>query len=83
MDFEEWFFDEKDNTELKRECENLLQSTGYDDEYKKRMEEDLLYYSEEELNKLKANLYASQVDRIDNGLNYNQTDIKRKLRNYE
>ena len=80
MDFEEWFFEEKDNSNLKQECENLLQSSGYDHDTISEKEKELWYYSEEELNQLKANLLMNQVDRIDNGLNYSQTDIKYKLR---
>jgi len=78
------FFDgveEVDNTtQLKNECENLLRSTAFDDEEKARIERELWYYEEEELNKLRANLYINQIDRIENGLSYSQTDIKNKLK---
>jgi hypothetical protein len=44
------------------------------------LEKELWYYSEDELNQLKANLYMNQTDRINAGHNYTQTDIKRKLK---
>ena len=78
MDFESWY-NKDENTELKQECENLLFNAGIDDDRKRIIEQELWYYSEEELNELKAKLYMNQVDRIDFGLNYTQTDIKHKL----
>ena len=68
-------------TDLKQECENLLFSTGYNDDEKSVIEKELWYYEEEELKKLRANLYLNQVDRIANGMRYSQTDIKNKLKN--
>lgn len=79
-DFDEWWFDEKPLNEAKQECENLLFSSAYDDEQKAQIEKQLWYYHEQELNELKANLLMNQVDRIDAGHNYTQTDIKRKLK---
>ena len=81
-EYENFIKDAKDNNviEMKHECEGLLRTSGYDDDWKARIENELWYYSEEELNELKSNLYMNQVDRIDQGMNYNQTDIKRKLK---
>ena len=72
---------EPDTTELKMECTNLLLNTGYTDDEKSEIEKELWYYSEDELNRLKADLCMNQIDHIENGLNYNQGDIKRKLKN--
>ena len=77
--FDEWWEDEKNNEDLKSQCDNLLQSSSYDSETLSATEQELWYYSEEELNKLRANLLMNQVDRINSGHNYSQTDIKRKL----
>ncbi len=68
------------NEDLKQQCENLLQSSSYDSETLSEIEKDLWYYSEEELNNLKANLFLNQIDRINAGHNYSQTDIKNKLK---
>lgn len=69
-----------DNTiELKEECSNLLQTSMYNDDEKSEFEKELWYYSEEELNRFKAMLYLNQTNNIDNGLNYTQGDILRKL----
>jgi len=80
--FDEWFNEDENegNNELKQECENLLQSSCYDDDTISDKEKELWYYSEQELNELKANLLMNQVDKIENGMRYSQTDIKRKLR---
>jgi hypothetical protein len=76
--FEDFIKDSIDcdnNDDLKQECENLLQTSGYDDEYKSETEKALWYWNEEQLNELKANLYMNQIDRMEMGMNYNQTDI--------
>jgi len=78
--FYEWWNDEKGNEDLKNECENLLRSSSYDHDIISELEKQLWYYSEEELNRLKAILYLNQTNNIDNGLNYTQGDILRKLR---
>jgi len=82
MNFEEWWDDSKGNEDLKQEVSNLLQSSNYDDDYISEEEKALWHYSEDELLKMKYNLLMNQTDRIDAGLNYNQTDIKRKLNNF-
>jgi len=82
-DFDEWWFEEKSNDELKQECDNLLQSSAFDSETLSQYEKELWYYSEEELIKMKQNLLMNQIDRIDAGHNYTQTDIKYKLRKNE
>jgi len=71
---------DENNVALKHECENLLQSSSLNHDMVSDIEKELWYYSEEELNKLKANLYMNQVDRINAGFNYSQTDIKNKLK---
>jgi len=78
--FYEWWNDEKGNEDLKNECSNLLQTSMYNDDEKSEFEKELWYYSEEELNRFKAMLYLNQTNNIDNGLNYTQGDILRKLR---
>ena len=80
MNFDEWWEESEDNSRLASDCERLLASSTYDHDTISELEQDLWHYSEEELNELKANLYANQVDRINAGLNYNMTDIRRKLR---
>ena len=70
----------EDNNDLKQQCDNLLQTSAYDSEAMSQLEKDLWYYSDEELNQLKANLLMNQIDRIEAGHNYSQTDIKNKLR---
>ena len=82
MNFEEWWDDSKGNEDLKQEVSNLLQSSNYDDDYISEEEKALWFYDEQELLKMKYNLLMNQTDRIDAGLNYNQTDIKRKLNNF-
>jgi hypothetical protein len=59
---------------------NLLETTGYDEDAKK-----VYRYTIEngltgiEFNQLKNNFEMNQVDRINSGLNYNQTDISKKI----
>lgn len=74
---------EDNNNDLKQQCDNLLQSSAYDSETLSQLEKDLWNYSEEQLNELKANLLMNQIDRIEAGHNYTQTDIKYKLRRNE
>ena len=53
-DFDEWWNDEqKPPEQLKQECSLLLDNSCYDSESKYSIEQQLWYYSEEELNKLK------------------------------
>lgn len=79
MNFDEWWESNEGNNDLKQHCENLLQTSAYDSEEMSQLEKDLWHYSEEELNQLKANLLMNQIDRIEAGHNYTQTDIKYKL----
>jgi len=83
MNFEEWWDDNEGNNDLKQYCDSLLQTSAYDSEEMSRLEQELWYYSEEELNQLKANLLMNQIDRIEAGHNYTQTDIKYKLKRNE
>lgn len=69
------------NSVLKTECENLLQSSNYDDDTISEYEKELWQYNEEQLREMKAMLLMNQTDRIEAGENYNMTDIRRKLRN--
>jgi hypothetical protein len=80
MNFDEWWNDGKDTSRLKNYCESLLNTSSYDDDSKKRIEEELWYYSEEELEILKLNLLGNQIDPIEFGMIYTQTDINKKLR---
>ena len=78
MDFEEWYFKEEGNNDLKAECNRLLQTSAYDSESMSELEKELWHYSEEELNKLKANLLMNQIDAISAGHGYTQKNIKYK-----
>ena len=71
---------EDNNDKLKQECENLLQSSNYDDDTISDLEKELWQYSEEELTKMKAMLLMNQTDRIEAGHNYTQRDINNKLK---
>jgi len=67
------------NHNLKDECFNLLEMTGYDDDTKEKYKLLIQLADEDGLISLRDNFKSNQVDRIDNGMNYNQTDIKKKL----
>jgi len=65
-------------------AERLLDTSSYDEEQRLLIQYDIndcLFASE--LYEIIRKLRDAQPDRIDGGFNYNQTDIKRKLRQYE
>lgn len=80
MDFNEWWDNDNGNEDLKQQCENLLQSSNFDDDTKAQLENDLWGFHEEELNQMRAMLLMNQTDRIESGHNYTQRDINNKLK---
>ena len=78
MTFDE-FWNRDESIDLRDFCMYLLDNSTYDDEKKYQIELEIFKMEEYELLNLKFNLFLNQIDRISHGLNYNQTDIKRKL----
>lgn len=62
-------------------CLSLLYTSGLSNEEKELIENELTTYeiTTYRLSEIKTVLNNSQLDRINAGFNYNQTDIKRKL----
>jgi recombination protein RecT len=59
---------------------HLLQNAGYDDDTKAEYERQINYgLTGIEFNQLKREFEMNQVDRINSGANYNQSDITRKI----
>ena len=61
------------------QIEILLNTSTFDDEQKNYIEGNLDHYSQEEAFKIIENLQQNQIDQVDSGFNYNQTDINNKL----
>ena len=59
--------------------DELIRRSILEERYKQDLEASIEYYSEHELNELAFYLMNNQPCPIDNGLNYNQTDIQKKL----
>lgn len=58
----------------------LLQTAGYDDDTKAEYERQINYgLTGIEFNQLKREFEMNQIDRISAGMNYNQTDISKKI----
>jgi hypothetical protein len=61
-------------------CENLINDSLFPDEEKAAMEKELEDITEAEASRMIEYLYPNQLDKINAGHNYSQTDIKNKLK---
>lgn len=61
--------------------ETLIDNSTYDDERKESLRRYIQTANRVEITSIKKDLENNQLDRVQSGLNYNQTDIKNKLRN--
>ncbi len=57
----------------------LINRSVLTEDYKVALEAEMEYCTRQRLNEMAYYLLDNQPDRIENGLNYNQTDIKKKL----
>ena len=59
--------------------EELISRSILEERYKQELEATIEFYTDGEMNKLAFYLMNNLPCPIDNGLNYNQTDIQKKL----